>query len=42
MTYPIYNITKLNAEVKERLINSILKEPIIKCIGERNVYVEEV
>jgi hypothetical protein len=34
MTYPIYNITKLNAEVKERLINSILKEPIIKCIGE--------
>ena len=34
MTYPIYGITKPNAEVKERLINFILKEPIIKCIGE--------
>ena len=35
MIYPIYNITKSNAEVKEKLIKTILKEPItIKCIGE--------
>ncbi len=35
MTYPIYGITKSNAEVKETLIKTILKEPLaIKCIGE--------
>lgn len=35
MTYPIYGITKSNAEVKETLIKTILKEPFdIKCIGE--------
>ncbi len=35
MTYPIYGITKSNAEVKETLIKTILKEPlVIKCIGE--------
>jgi hypothetical protein len=34
MTYPTHGITKANAEVKEKLINSILKEPIIKRIGE--------
>jgi len=35
MTYPIYGITKANAEVKEKLIKAILKEPLtIKCIGE--------
>ena len=35
MLYPIYDITKSNAEVKENLIKTILKEPItIKCIGE--------
>ena len=35
MTYPIYGITKDNAEVKEKLIKNILKESLsIKCIGE--------
>ncbi len=35
MTYPIYGITKDNAEVKEKLIKAILKESLaIKCIGE--------
>ena len=35
MTYPIYGITKANAEVKEKLIKAILKESLsIKCIGE--------
>ena len=35
MTYPIYGITKDNAEIKEKMIKNILKESLsIKCIGE--------
>jgi hypothetical protein len=35
MNYPIYGITESNAQIKETLIKTILREPLtVKCIGE--------